>query len=95
MIHSRAYPLIDAVYPWPADFPTGQIFQGQLVGKLFTGRGSITMRGVAKVKLLNSGVALTEKRLSSPSCRTKRMAALIEKIADMVNERLENCRYSG
>jgi DNA gyrase subunit A len=56
------------------DFPTG----GQILGTtgikeaFTTGRGSITMRGVAELKRLNIGGVQIKKQSSSLNCLTKR-----------------------
>lgn len=71
------------------DFPTGaQIFADGLQDAYTTGRGSITMRGVASIETIEQrgrpdrdAIIITELPYQTNK------AALIEKIADMVNER--------
>ena len=75
------------------DFPTG----GQILGitgireAYLTGRGSITMRGVAQIETIERrGQADREAIIITELPYQTNKAALIEKIADMVNEhRLE------
>jgi len=72
------------------DFPTG----GQILGRdgiretFKTGRGSITMRGVANIEQIKSvGRAEKDAVIISELPFQTNKAALIERIADMVNEK--------
>ncbi len=72
------------------DFPTG----GQILGRdgiretFKTGRGSITMRGVANIEQINSiGRAEKDAVIITELPFQTNKAALIERIADLVNEK--------
>jgi DNA gyrase subunit A len=72
------------------DFPTG----GQIIGRTgikeayLTGRGSITMRGVAEIETLQQrGRPEKEAIIITQLPYQTNKAALIEKIADLVNEK--------
>ncbi|MBD0266952.1 DNA topoisomerase (ATP-hydrolyzing) subunit A [Pseudanabaena sp. FACHB-2040] len=77
------------IIPGP-DFPTG----GQILGRsgireaYFTGRGSVTMRGVASIETLEQrGRPDREAIIITELPYQTNKAAMIERIAEMVNER--------
>jgi DNA gyrase subunit A len=71
------------------DFPTGaQIFTSGLREAYTTGRGSITMRGVAQIETIeHRGRPDREAIIVTELPYQTNKAALIEKIAEMVNDR--------
>jgi DNA gyrase subunit A len=91
LIHNPEISDLDLMqYIQGPDFPTG----GQIIGRsgireaYLTGRGSITMRGVAEIETLQQrGRADKEAIIITQLPYQTNKAALIEKIADLVNDK--------
>jgi len=91
LIHNPEITDLDLMqYIQGPDFPTG----GQIIGRAgireayLTGRGSITMRGVAEIETLQQrGRADKEAIIITQLPYQTNKAALIEKIADLVNDK--------
>ena len=91
LIHNRELSDLDLMqYIKGPDFPTG----GQILGRegikeaYTTGRGSITMRGVAEIETISQpGRADKEAIIITQLPYQTNKSALIEKIADLVNDK--------
>ncbi len=90
LIHNPEITILELMQLIPApDFPTGAQILGRTGIKeaYLTGRGSITMRGVAEIETLTQNGREKEAIIVTQLPYQTNKAAMIERIAEMVNEK--------